>query len=443
MSSLARYFVEYGVDVAGYDRTPSPVTANLQNIGIPVIFEDNPAKLPGNIGLVIYTPAVKDELDIVKNLKQRNLTFAKRAEVLGWISEKIPTIAVAGTHGKTTVSSMIVHILKTAGINIKGFIGGITKNYSSNYIGDKNPKWMVAEADEFDRSFLNLKTHLGIVTSMDADHLDVYENHEALEKSYFQFIEKIDKKGHLVINKSLKYPVKPNIPVTTYGIDSQADIFAKNIQHSELTSYFKVDGIINTGKITLRMPGKHNIENSLAAIAAAHFTGIDKGTIRKAFETYEGIHRRFDIRFQGKKVCYIDDYAHHPEEIKALVSSVRTLLPGRKITGVFQPHLYSRTKDFSDKFAESLRLLDELLLLDIYPAREKPLAGISSELLLEKINLKKKYLLKKEQVSGFLKKNDFEVLLTIGAGDIDRLVEPLTKMIIQKNQKHHDDKKSI
>jgi len=302
---------------------------------------------------------------------------------------------------------------------------------------------MVAEADEFDKSFLNLKPRLGIVTSMDADHLDVYKDHRSLKKAYFQFIEKIDKNGHLVLKEGLKYPGKCNVSLTTYSTDNKADIFAKNIEQSGPVNYFEVDGIISTGKITLKLPGKHNIENSLAAIAAAHLTGISPGMIVKAFDTYEGIHRRFDIIFYDKNICYIDDYAHHPEEIKALVSSVRAMLPGRKITGIFQPHLFSRTKKFADEFAESLQLLDELLLLDIYPAREKPIAGVSSKLLLEKTNLKKKYLLKKEQVIDLLKKNDFEVLLTIGAGDIDRLVEPLTSMIMQKTKNYHDDKESI
>ncbi len=434
MSGLARYFIDQGVEVAGYDKTPSPLTSSLRRLGVNVIFEDNPEELPGNTDLVIYTPAVKDELNIIKALKGRGVKFIKRAEVLGLISETIPAIAVAGTHGKTTVSSILVHIMKTAGIRICGFVGGVTKNYLSNYIGDKNPQWMVVEADEFDRSFLNLNTFYGIVTSMDPDHLDIYENHKSLKDAFFQFMQKVNEEGHLIIKEGLPYPDNYKIPVTTYNSSgNSADIVAKSIQKEDLINYFNVQGKLNIDKLKLKVPGLHNIENSLAAITAAYLLKIDTKTIAKAINTYEGVQRRFDIKYYSNEITYIDDYAHHPEELKAFISSVRNLLPGKKITGVFQPHLYSRTRDFADEFAQSLQLLDELILLDIYPAREKPIEGVTSKMLFDKINLKEKHLVKKEKVIDFLKNRNFEVLLTLGAGNIDRLAEPLTEMIKQKN----------
>ena len=444
MSGLARYFADNGVVVAGYDRTPSAVTDSLSRMGVDVIFEDNPEKLPENIDLVIYTPAVKDELNIIKALVKKGLEFVKRAEVLGWISKTMPTIAVAGTHGKTTVTSMLVHIMKSAGIRICGFVGGVTKNYLSNYVGDKNPQWMVVEADEFDRSFLNLEPYYGIITSMDADHLDIYENHHSLNEAFFQFMKKINKDGHLILKEGLPYPVNIKTPIITYNASGKgADIITGNIESKDMINNYDVDGIINVGNIELKVPGLHNIENSLAAITIAWLLGIEADIITRAVNSYEGVLRRFDIRYNNNDIIYIDDYAHHPEELKALISAVRVLLPGKRITGVFQPHLYSRTRDFADEFATSLELLDELILLDIYPARERPIDGITSNMLLKKINLKEKKILKKEQLVEFLRTKRFEVLLTLGAGDIDRMVEPLTEMIRQKTNIYTNGKENF
>ncbi len=432
MSSLARYFIEKGVNVAGYDKTRSSITDGLERLGIDINYEDEPDKLPDNIDGVIYTPAVKDHLNIIQELQKRNLPFMKRAEALGYITKNTPVIAVAGTHGKTTVCSMIIHILITAGIKINGFVGGITKNYKSNYIGDPNPQWIVVEADEYDKSFLNLNPFHAVITSMDADHLDVYKNIKLHNEAFFQFMNKIDKNGHLVLNENLLKPKEYHIQTTTYGLNNTSDIYPANIKAKELINYYDIDGKINIDGIKLKCPGFHNIDNSLAASAVATLLGVKSNVIAKALSTFEGVQRRFDIKFNNNKLVYIDDYAHHPMELDALIKSVRSLLPGRKITGVFQPHLYSRTKDFADEFADSLQLLDRLILLDIYPAREKAIQGVSSKMIFDKIDLKDKYLLKKTQVTEFLKNCDLEVILTIGAGDIDRLVEPITKMITNR-----------
>jgi len=438
MSGLVHFFLDNGVCVAGYDKTRSPITDRLIDKGVDIIFDDKPELLPENIDLVIYTPAVKDELGIIKKLKNSGLRFMKRAEVLGMISKNIPTIAIAGTHGKTTVTSMLVHIMKYAGIRINGFVGGITKNYSSNYIGDDNPQWIVVEADEFDKSFLKLKPYYAVITSMDADHLDIYINQKSLKETFFQFINSIDKNGHLVIHDSLPYPDDLIVKVTGYSVEKPGDIFTRNFRHKNLINYFDVKGCVDIDNIKLKVPGYHNVENSLAAIAISHLLGIKSDTITNALSTYEGVKRRFDIKCYSDNIAYIDDYAHHPEELKAFIGSVRNLLPGKKITGVFQPHLYSRTNDFMDEFAESLQLLDELLLLDIYPAREKPIQGVSSKALFEKIKLENKYILRSDQVVEFLEKKDVEILLTMGAGDIDRLVDPLTILMNYKikNEKY-------
>jgi len=439
MSALAKYFLDNGANVAGYDLNHSPITDELSKLGVDIIFEDVKEKLPDNIDLVIYTPAVKDELEIIQELKRREIRFLKRAEVLGMISENIPTIAIAGTHGKTTVASMLVHIMKTAGMNIGGFVGGITKNYSSNYIGSNNPEWLVIEADEFDRSFLKLSPFYSIITSMDADHLDIYKNQNTLTDAFYQFMHKIDGNGNLILKEGLQIPDDLKTPVITYNIGEEtSDIFAKNIKKSGLVNYYGVGGNINIDKIQLKVPGLHNVENSLAAIAVSDLLGINSKTIVNALNTYEGVQRRFDIKFYSNDIVYIDDYAHHPEELKAFISSVRNLLPGKKITGIFQPHLYSRTRDFADEFAKSLQLLDELLLLDIYPAREKPIKGVSSNLLLEKTALKDKCLIDKEKMVDFLKSKNIEVLLTMGAGDIGRLAEPITEMLKQKNKNYNN-----
>jgi len=437
MSGLAKFFMEQGIEVFGYDRTPSPITDELLDTNIEIIFDDNPEKLPENIDLVIYTPAVKDELEIIKAFKKKNIKFVKRAEVLGWLSEKIPTIAVAGTHGKTTVSSILSHIMKTAGIKFNAFVGGISKNYSTNYIGgNKNPEWLIAEADEYDRSFLKLKPFYSVITSMDPDHLDIYEKAAKMKKAYIQFINNTSKKGKLVLNNALSHDINSTISKLSYSAKNEADVFAKNIQQKDLTNYFDVRGIIDINNVKLKMPGLHNIENSLAAITTASLLGISKETIAEAMNSYEGVKRRFDIRFSDKNIIYIDDYAHHPEELNSIISSVKELLPGKKITGIFQPHLYSRTKDFANEFAESLQMLDDLVLLEIYPARETPIKGVCSKMLLDKISMKNKTVIRKEDVIKHLEKKDFEVLLTLGAGDIDRLVEPITKLIINKSKKN-------
>jgi UDP-N-acetylmuramate--alanine ligase len=396
--------------------------------------------------LIVYTPAVPKSHSEYVLFNDLGLNIKKRAEVLGQLTEQAHTIAVAGTHGKTTTSSLIAHVLKTAGIDCSAFLGGITKNYNTNLLLSSNLQssvsnltsnisdLIVVEADEYDRSFLTLHPYIAVITSLDPDHLDIYGDKKQMEDSYSQFASQLMQDGKLIVNKKVEDNLTYVGLFKSYAVNKAADFSARNITIEN--GYYIYDVITPTGtleKMTLGLPGLHNVENSLAAIAVAFQLNIPVDVIRKALKTFEGVKRRFDYQVRTNNVVFIDDYAHHPEELRACISSVKEMYPDKKVTGVFQPHLYTRTRDFADGFAQSLDLLDECILLDIYPAREKPIEGITSTMLLDKMKSKKKMLCSKTELIDELSKRKPEVLLTLGAGDIDMLVEPIKKYLLTKN----------
>ncbi|MBS4012948.1 MAG: UDP-N-acetylmuramate--L-alanine ligase [Bacteroidetes bacterium] len=429
MSALARHFLAKGVSVFGYDKTPSEITNSLINEGAEVHFTDSPELIPGNIDLIIYTPAIPKELNEFILLKDSGKPFYKRAEILGMLAEGKKTIAVAGTHGKTTVSTIIAHIFKTANINFSAFLGGISANYNSNYITNGDCEWVVAEADEFDRSFLNLHPDIAVITAIDADHLDIYKSKENLIESFRLFAQNIKPKGTLIIKNGLDTPLGYKEKLINYHSCNQSDIYAQNIVIESGKYFSDFAGLIEGSNIHLGLPGKHNLENALAASTVSFCIGIKPELIFNALSTFKGVKRRFEICYNKNNTVYIDDYAHHPEEIKACINAARELYPNKKITGVFQPHLYSRTKDFANDFAKSLSNLDELVMLDIYPAREKPIDGVSSEIILKDVSIKDKSIITKQNLIDFLKTKDIELLLTMGAGDIDRFTEQIKAML--------------
>lgn len=431
MSALARYFMANDKIVAGYDRTASPLTQLLENEGADIHFEDdlkkiNPAFLNKNQVLVIYTPAVPATHKEFNYFKANAFTLLKRSQVLGILSRDKNCIAIAGTHGKTTVSSMTAHILNN-GTGCNAFLGGIASNYNSNLIINENSPNLVVEADEFDRSFLQLFPNIALITSMDADHLDIYSNHQGLAESFQKFVDQIQENGQLLVKFGLEKHLKTKQKVYTYSLNhADADFKIENLQLGDGNYQFTILGpSLKIEKVSVGMPGKLNVENALAAAAAAHLNGENSEIIKKSLATFRGVKRRMEYIIKRKDLVYIDDYAHHPEELKASILSVKELYPDKKLTGIFQPHLYSRTRDFLDDFAASLALLDRLILLEIYPAREEPIAGINSQLLLDKTKLKDKILLTKEQLIPYLKDKKPELILSLGAGDIDRLVEPI------------------
>ncbi len=434
MSALARYFKQKGVEVAGYDRTPTSITDELVRIGIHIHFEENLDAIPFDPELVVYTPAIPGTHKELIYFKEKKYVLKKRAEVLGLISEDYYTIAIAGTHGKTTTTSILAHIFKQSGIPILAFIGGISKNYQSNFIFDNNAKYLIVEADEYDRSFLCLNPDIAIITSMDADHLDIYENKSNVVESFQIFANQIKDNGHLVIKKNLPYPVKFYNRKIVYSSANGVDCYFDNLKNDSGCNTFDIHcNKMIIENVTMQVPGKHNIENALAATSVANIVGINKNDIKQALQSYQGVKRRFDYIIKSENLVFIDDYAHHPQEINAFLNSVKLLYPNKKITAIFQPHLFSRTRDFADDFAESLSNLDEVFLLDIYPAREKPIEGVDSSMLLSKIMSNNKYLVAKNELIEIIKKGNYEIILTIGAGDIDQLIEPLKQIFIGKN----------
>ncbi len=458
MSAIARWFAHNGKIVAGYDKTQTPLTQNLENEGITIHFEDNVDKIPKEMRefpdetLVVITPAVPVSHSELLFFQRNHYTILKRAAVLGLLTHSLKTIAVAGTHGKTTTSTMIAHLLKEGGINCTAFLGGISANFNSNLlvndINNKSEVWAVVEADEFDRSFLHLHPTIAVVTSTDADHLDIYGEKKELEKSFGDFVSQIKENGTLyaqtTIADSVKNAIKKeeHIKVIEYSFDKQTQIYAQNIKLDNLQKdscrFDFVDTIKNEKieNLQLFMPGFHNVENMCAAIAVARKLGISLDKIRDAVANFKGVKRRFEYVFRSEKIIYIDDYAHHPTEISALLSSINHLYPNKKVTAIFQPHLFSRTRDFREGFAESLSLQnpeDELILLDIYPARELPIEGITSDIILEGAKTKNKILLSDNQLLTYIENkisnNEIEILLTVGAGNIDNFVVPISKIL--------------
>lgn len=438
MSALARYFIAGGFTVAGYDRTSGHLTDELRAEGCDIIFTDELASLrfPFNDPslrdkiLVVYTPAIPADSNILNYFRDNGYEIRKRAQVLGMISNESDTVAVAGTHGKTTVSTMTAHLLTSSHVGCSAFLGGISKNYNSNLLIGRS-RVAVMEADEFDRSFHQLSPLTAVVTAMDPDHLDIYGTAEAMVEAYNIFCGKIRKGGNLIVNERIAAEIErpAGVRFYTYGFDEGASFRATNIGKGE--GFYTFDlmtprGTINN--IRLLMPGMVNILNATAASAAALVTGAEPEEIVKALFLYKGVQRRFDVRFSSPSMVYIDDYAHHPEEINSLISAVRDFYPGKKITGIFQPHLYTRTRDFADGFASALDRLDEIVLLTLYPAREKPIEGVSSDMIAAMMKNNNVRVLTREELIPAAGKFDEGVVLTIGAGDIDRFVEPLTDL---------------
>ena len=425
MSALERFFKSIGKNVAGYDKTQTELTAELIAEGIDIHFEDNIDLIPSGINkdntLVIYTPAVPKDLTLLNYFLVNDFKVMKRSEVLGEITKHTYNIGVAGTHGKTTTSSILGHILKVADLECTAFLGGIAENYDSNIISNGS-KYTVAEADEFDRSFLRLSPKLAIITSDDADHLDIYGERDEVKKSFQEF-------GNIVEEKLFVHKGLPFDNALTYGVDLDADYNAYNVRIIDGHYVFDVktpNGILTN--IGILLPGHHNMENAVAALAVAEYMGVSHEKIKEALSTFIGVKRRFN-RFEINGKIYIDDYAHHPTELNAAIRSVRELYPGKKVLGVFQPHLFTRTRDFVDEFAQSLSQLDSLILLDIYPARELPIEGVTSNWLLEKVDLNEKIVSSLEDCIENIKKQDFDVLLTVGAGNIDTIVKPIKKWL--------------
>lgn len=466
MSALARYFRSLGWSVAGYDKTQSPLTDKLETEGIQIHFEDWGPSIPEDFcdkakTLVVYTPAIPQNFGELLHLRHNGFVVKKRAEVLGMITQNTKGLAVAGTHGKTTTSTMLAHILDVSDEKCNAFLGGISANFQSNFVqGDSD--WTVVEADEFDRSFLYLHPYASIVTSTDADHLDIYGDAETFLSGFRDYAKQISKSGLLVrhIDVALDHPNS-----VTYALNRSADYQGLNPRVEG--GFFTIDLQTPSGHVSglqLGLPGVHNAENAIACYALAEFLGLSEKVIRKGLKTFLGVKRRFEYHLRTDNLVYIDDYAHHPTEIKALIDSVQLLYAGKRITGIFQPHLFTRTRDFFDGFAEQLSRLDEVILMPIYPAREEPISGVNSEALLDKIVAPNKSLIHAGEIVEYVRKRrlrlsksepvrtpkseptdvlptvsqissssgqeqESQVILTIGAGDIDRIVEPLKEAL--------------
>ena len=428
MSALARYFIAKGYEVHGYDRSCTALTSQLEKEGMFIHYHEDLTLIPAETGLVVYTPAIPVQNTEFQYLQKSGIRMMKRAEVLGMLSSEYKTIACAGTHGKTTTSTLVSYLMQQSHVGCQAFLGGISRNYDNNLLLSETSPYLVAEADEYDRSFLHLYPYIAIITSTDSDHLDIYGNHEAIHEAFSSFTGNIVTQGSLIIKKGLDLQLQmpADSHVYTYAVNEEADYYATNL--SLENSLYHFDFHYPNGKIdnlVLGIPGLYNVENAVAALAAAMQCGVTPDELSMALATFKGVKRRFDIRLNETSLVYIDDYAHHPAELKACIGSARDMFPGRKITGIFQPHLFTRTRDFAVEFAESLSLLDEILLLPVYPARELPIPGIDSLMLLSLMNHGNKHLVQKDDIPGFFKGRHTEILLTMGAGDIDTLVEPI------------------
>lgn len=441
MSALARYFRAKGKQVAGYDKTPSDLTAALIDEGVRIHYADDISLIPEDCKhpdstLVVYTPAIPETHTELNYFKTNGFTLMKRARVLGEITRTERGLCVAGTHGKTTTSSMLAHLLKQSHVDCNAFLGGILKNYNSNLMLSDKSDLAVIEADEFDRSFHWLNPYMAVITAVDPDHLDIYGTPAAYRESFEHFTSLIRPDGCLVMKKGLQ--LQPRLPegtkLYTYSATEEADFFARNIRIGNgdiLFDFVTPDGCIPDVK--LGVPVKVNIENGVAAMALAWLNGLTPEEIRRGMASFAGPVRRFDFHLKKDNIVLLDDYAHHPAELKASIQSVKELYPDKKVTGIFQPHLYTRTRDFAADFAASLSLLDELILLDIYPAREEPIPGVTSQIIFDRVTIPNKRMIRKEELLDLVQKEaaSFEVVLMVGAGNIDRLVEPV-KQILEK-----------
>ena len=447
MSAIARYYKYAGYNVSGYDKTPSKLTKALESEGISIHFTEDITYIPKDIEetLVIYTPAIPKDMAELVYVQEKGYKLVKRSKALGEIASMQKCLAIAGTHGKTTTSTLLAHLFTHSNTGCNAFLGGISKNYHTNLLLSKN-QVLVAEADEFDRSFLQLFPDVAVITSTDADHLDIYGDVNTIKQAFAEFASQVKEHGSLIIKKGVDIDLLNTKARTySYSFDTEADFYAKNATLVE-GGYFRFDIVypsyttiygekVSEGEIkgcTLGIPGWVNVENAIAASAAALIGGMKGDEIKQALEAFQGVERRFDIHINTPQIAYIDDYAHHPKEISSAISSMRNIFPGRKLTGIFQPHLYTRTRDFAAEFAESLSNLDELILLDIYPARELPIEGVTSNIIFDKVSIEKKVLLKKEEVLDNLKNRDLDIVITFGAGDIDRLIPQIEEMLLKK-----------
>ncbi len=444
MSALARYFRGKGKTVAGYDRNETALTRELCEEGIEVFYKPVTENLPVEFlkkenletSLVVFTPAVPPGNLLMRFFSENGYKMYKRSDILAAVFNRGKGIAIAGTHGKTTVSAMAAHLLNQLPEGCNAFLGGISCNYGTNLLVSEKSPYIVAEADEFDRSFLKLSPFAAVITSVDPDHLDIYKNYNDLKTAFENFVEKVDEKGVILLRKDVakKLSLPSGRKTHVYSLDSEADFYASKIRIAgNGTYYFNLhtpSGVIED--LLTGVPGLLNVENFVAAAAVALICGVSTGGVRKGMAGFTGVRRRFEVRVNEKGLVYIDDYAHHPEEIKACISSVREMFPGKEITGVFQPHLYSRTSDFAEEFAASLDLLDRLILTDIYPAREEPVEGVDSRLILEKVSIGKKQLCSYSELPGIIRKTQTDVLLTMGAGDIGDLTEHFESIIKEK-----------
>jgi len=432
MSALARFFKKQGADVYGYDRTRTPLTITLESEGMHIHYDEDVAQIPDNLSRIIYTPAIPKENKEYIYFTENGFELKKRAEVLGELSKEFFTIAIAGTHGKTSISSLAAHMLKAAGRNLTALIGGILKNYGSNFILSETTDILLVEADEYDRSFLQLQPDISVISSMDADHLDIYGDGNELKNTFIQFAEKLDKQGVLIYHNSLpelKQVVKQSV---SYSARTVAACMAEKVHVENGNFVFDlVYDSVRIENIELAVPGLHYVENALAAAAIGFEVGLNPAEIKSGLESFEGVQRRFDYHIKTDELVFIDDYAHHPQELKVTIEAAKTLYPNKIITGVFQPHLFSRTQDFADEFAKALDGLDEIILLDIYPAREKPIAGVTSEIIFSKMKNQHKKLLKKNELINYLSGNKPEILITLGAGDIGLMLNDIETILKQ------------
>ena len=447
MSALARYFNTKGKIVCGYDNVKSDLCIELENEGISIHYTNSISEITEKIKsaspheiLVIYTAAISPDHQVLLFFRDRGITILKRAEALGIISRDSFTIAVAGTHGKTTTSTMLAHILQKAGKETTAFLGGISRNYKTNLLLSDKSDILIVEADEYDRSFLQIHADVAIITSVGADHLDIYEDENNIRLAFKQFASQVKKKGILLVEESISMHFSsPQLgKILTYSAKNSADYYAQNVSVHDGRMRFDmifsdvmspIDSEKRGEDIMLLMPGLHNVSNAIAASAVASYLGLSVSDILHGLSTFEGVNRRFEKHIDTKKKVYIDDYAHHPEEVSATIFAAKQLYPLRELIVVFQPHLFSRTKDFADEFADSLKEADDLVLLDIYAARENPIDGVSSEMLLALCSNSKKEVCAKEELLSVLEKKNIDVLLTLGAGDIGTLVQPIKHML--------------
>ena len=437
MSAIARYYNFKGLKVSGYDKTPSELTQALENEGIEVHYTDDTSFVPADkdTTLVVYTPAIPEDMGELRFVKENGYRVIKRSRMLGEISEGQRCMAVAGTHGKTTTSTLLAHIFQHSGEGCSAFLGGISKNYNTNLLVNRNDV-IVAEADEFDRSFLQLFPEIAVITSMDADHLDIYGDSDHIHEAFKAFAAQVS--GTVITKYGLEITEQDTkAKILRYSFDDpRADFHASEIS-IDRCGYFTFTLVWPGGTIPgckVGIPGWVNVENAVAASAIALTYGLDPEKVKAALEAFEGVKRRFDIHLNTPECSYIDDYAHHPKEISTAISSMRDIFPGRKLTAVFQPHLYTRTRDFADEFAESLSKADKLILLDIYPAREEPIPGVTSEIIFRNVTAPEKVMMEKEELMDYLRNEPVDILVTFGAGNIDRYIRPITEMLKERTK---------